>query len=265
MTWTIYDLSLQQRLILGTARYPSLTHMMAAIHAAQCDMVTVSLKRELPGGAGNIFWKKLKSLKCHILPNTAGCRSASEAVTVAEMAREIFSVNQIKLEVIGDDHTLQPDVIELVKATAILVKKGFDVFPYCNDDPVIAKRLVELGCKVLMPLASPIGSGQGIRNPRGLQLLRHRFPTTLLIVDAGIGTPSDANQVMEMGYDAVILNSAVAMANDPEKMARAFALAVQSGRLAYEAKRMPLRNFAVNSTPLSDTLFWHQGVTDDAT
>lgn len=261
--WKIYDLMLQQRLILGTARYPSLQVMTDAINASQTEMVTVSLKRELGGGVKNSFWQTLKKLNCQILPNTAGCRSANEAVTVAEMAREIFSTHYIKLEVIGDDYTLQPDVIELVKASEILISKGFSVFPYCNDDPVVAKQLVNLGCEVLMPLASPIGSGQGIRNPKGLQLLRQRFPQIKLIVDAGIGTPSDANQVMEMGYDGVILNSAVAMADQPEKMARAFALAVQSGRLAYEAKRMPVRDFAVNSTPLTDTLFWHQESVDD--
>jgi thiazole synthase len=197
-------------------------------------------------------------MNCHLLPNTAGCHHADEAVNLAEMARELFQTNWIKLEVIGDDYNLQPDPFELVKAAAILVKNGFDVFPYCTDDLVVCQRLIDSGCKILMPWAAPIGSGKGIINPYALATLRARLPDITLIVDAGIGKPSQAAGVMEMGFDAVLLNTAVSAARDPVTMAAAFRDAINAGRAAYEAGLMPERNTAHPSTSLIDTPFWHQ-------
>ncbi len=254
----IYGNLLRSRMILGTALYPTMELMLKAIEASKVDMVTVSLKRELNAGTNNFFWDAIKSHQLKVLPNTAGCRNADEAITIARAAREIFNTNLIKLEVIGDDYTLQPDSLELLKATEILLKEGFQVLPYCNDDLITCKKLISLGCKVIMPYASYIGSGQGIVNPQALALLVNRFPDTSIIVDAGIGTPSDAVKAMEIGVDGIILNSAVALSDDPQKMAEAFSLAIISGRLAYEAKRMPKRDFAKSSTPLQDTPFWHQ-------
>ena len=257
MSLTIYKHQLGNRMIMGTALYSSLDLMQQAITQSETQMLTIALKRQMHGKP-NDFWNIIKSFKVNVLPNTAGCRTVQEAVTVAEMSREIFDTNLIKLELIGDDYTLHPNVFSLLEATEILFAKGFNVLPYCTDDIVVCKELVALGCKVLMPLAAPIGSGQGLCNPRGLQLLRERFADISLIVDAGIGTPSDAVKIMEMGYDGILLNSAIALADDPIKMARAFSMAVTVGRLAYHAKRMPERDFAVNSTPLSDTPFWQQ-------
>ncbi|MDC0535527.1 thiazole synthase [Francisellaceae bacterium] len=259
MALNVYDKTFKNRMILGTALYPSLEVMLSAIQAADVEFVTVSLKRQAANKSqGNKFWQAIQSTGCDVLPNTAGCRTAIEAVMIAEMAREIFSTSFIKLEVIGDDYTLQPNVFELIKATETLVEKGFQVLPYCTDDLTVCQELVNLGCKVLMPLASPIGSGQGLQNPYALRLLRERFQDITLVVDAGLGTPSDAVQAMELGYDGILLNSAVALANNPADMALAFSLAAKAGHLAYTAKRMPKRDFACNSTPLSDTPFWHQ-------
>jgi thiazole synthase len=174
------------------------------------------------------------------------------------MAREIFNTPWIKLEVIGDDYTLQPDPVALIEAAARLVADGFEVFPYTTDDLVVAKRLMDVGCRILMPWAAPIGSGRGVMNPYALKTLRARLPEAILIVDAGLGKPSQAAQVMEMGFDGVLLNSAVALAEDPVTMARAFALGVESGRLGYEAGPMAEREMAVPSTPTLGTPFWHQ-------
>ena len=257
MSLTIYEHQLDNRMIMGTALYSSLELMQQAITQSETQMLTIALKRQLHSKP-NDFWNIIKFFAVNVLPNTAGCRTVQEAVTIAEMSREIFSTNLIKLELIGDDYTLHPNVFSLLEATEILFAKGFNVLSYCTDDIVVCKELVALGCKVLMPLAAPIGSGQGLRNPRGLQLLRERFSDISLIVDAGIGTPSDAVKIMEMGYDGILLNSAIALADDPIKMAQAFSMAVTAGRLAYRARRMPGRDFAVNSTPLSDTPFWQQ-------
>jgi len=257
--WHIADQPLTSRLILGTALYPSLEVMRAAIAAAHAEIITVSLRRQAPDQkAGASFWDAVKDLGCQILPNTAGCRSVAEAHTTALMAREIFDTHWVKLEVIGDDYNLQPDSIALLHAAEKLVADGFEVFPYCTEDLVVAKRLVECGCRILMPWGSPIGSGQGLLNPYALRTLRQRLPAITLVVDAGIGTPSHAVQAMEMGVDAVLLNSAVALAEDPVAMAQAFKWAVQSGRLAYEAGRMPKRELASPSTPVVDKPFWHQ-------
>ncbi|WP_119344260.1 thiazole synthase [Facilibium subflavum] len=252
----IYGENLTNSMILGTALYPNLDVMRKAIQTSNVDMVTVSLKRELTGGKNNFFWQHIQQTRCKVLPNTAGCRTADEARMIAKAAREIFKTDYIKLEVIGDKHTLQPDVFELLKACEMLIEDGFKVLPYCNDDLIVCQRLVQLGCRVLMPLGSYIGSGQGINNPEAFKLLRQRFPDITLIVDAGIGTPSDATKAMELGFDGVLLNSAIALADDPVTMAKAFDLSIKSGKLAYQAKRMPKRAFAQSSTNLEDTPFW---------
>jgi thiazole synthase len=258
MPLQIYDLKINSRLLLGTALYPSFDSLSKAIRSSETEMVTTSLKRHVNGQEINPFWNTIKSSNCHILPNTAGCKTAQEAITIAHMAREIFHTNLIKLEVISDEYSLYPNGVELIKATEVLINDGFNVLPYCSDDISICQRLISIGCQVLMPIASPIGSGQGIINPYNLALIRNRLHSTTLIVDAGIGTPSDATIALEMGYDGVLLNSAIALAESPEIMAKSFALAIKSGHLAHQAKRMPKREFASNSTPLVDTPFWHQ-------
>lgn len=259
MSWSINEVTLESRMLIGTALYPSLAVMQQSIKASSANIVTVSLRRQQPEQAsGQAFWHAIQQLGCHILPNTAGCHSVEEAVTTAEMARELFQTDWIKLEVIGDDYNLQPDPFGLVDAAQKLTERGFTVFPYCTDDLVLCQRLVDVGCQILMPWAAPIGTGRGPINPYALQTLRHRLPEVTLIVDAGIGKPSHAAQVMELGYDAVLLNSAVALAHDPVKMARAFSSAIASGHLAYQAGLMPERSLAKPSTPTIDTPFWHQ-------
>ena len=254
--WQIGDQTFQSRLLLGTSRYPSPASLRAAITASQCQIITVSLRREsATGQAGQRFWEYIKDLHVKILPNTAGCYSVEEAVTTAHMARDLFGTNWIKLEVIGDDYTLQPDPFGLVDAAYKLSRDGFEVFPYTTDDLIVAQRLVDSGCRVLMPWAAPIGSGLGITNARGLQALRARFPKIPLIVDAGLGRPSHATAALELGCDAVLLNTAVAQADDPKLMAQAFAHAVEAGRMAYEAGLMMPREFAVPSTPVIGRAF----------
>jgi thiazole synthase len=256
--WQVYNCSLQSRLFLGTALYPSPSIMCDAIREAKVEVVTVSLKRQAPQEkGGQQFWDYVQELNCKVLPNTAGCYSALEAINMAHMARELFSTNWIKLEVIGDEYNLQPHPIELLKAAEQLLNDGFAVFPYCTDDLVLCQELVARGCQVIMPWASPIGSGQGIINPYALQTLRERLPSIPILVDAGIGRPSDATLAMEMGLDGILLNTAVAKAQDPVKMAKAFSAAVDAGRYAYEAGIMPKREFAHPSTPVMDRPFWH--------
>ncbi len=254
----IDDQEYSSRLLLGTAGYPSPQVLCDSVSAAQVEIITVSLRRKIPGKDKNSFWNLLQSLNCRMLPNTAGCYSVKEAVTTAEMARDLFNTNWIKLEVIGDDYTLQPNPFALVKATEVLVKKGFVVFPYCTDDLIVCQRLVDCGCQILMPWAAPIGSGKGLINAYALQLLRERFPNNTLIVDAGIGRPSHAVQAMELGFDAILINSAVALSDDPIQMAKAFSQAVESGRLGYQAGMIPEKNMAVASTPLIGRPFWHE-------
>lgn len=257
--WQLANKTLTSRFMLGTAQYPSLQIMREAIITAQTKVITVSLKRQSPQEkAGDAFWNVIKELDCHLLPNTAGCHNANDAITTAEMAREIFNTNWIKLEVIGDDYNLQPDIFELVKAAKILIEKGFEVFPYCTDDLVLCQRLIDCGCKILMPWAAPIGSGKGIINPYALEILRARLPNVTLIIDAGIGKPSHAVQAMELGIDGVLLNTAVSLAKNPIQMAAAFRDAVIAGRAAFEAGMMPERNIAHPSTSLLDTPFWQQ-------
>lgn len=247
----LYDQIFTSRLMLGTALYPSPQVMAAATRAARPALLTVSLRREGSGGSG--FWPLLEALctetGARLLPNTAGCHTAREAITTAQMARELFETEWVKLEVIADPETLQPDPFGLVEAARILTEDGFKVLPYCTEDLAVAERLLAAGCKVLMPWGAPIGSARGLNNVYGLRTLRARFPETPLIVDAGLGVPSHAAQALELGYDGVLLNTAVAKADDPVTMARAFAAAVDAGRLAYEAGPMAARDMAAPSTP----------------
>ena len=243
-----YGTELTSRLMLGTAQYPSPSVLRDAIAASGAEVITASLRREGTGGAG--FRDILKESGCRILPNTAGCHSAREAITTAQMAREVFDTTWIKLEVIGHADTLQPDPFALVEAARVLCSEGFEVFPYTPDDLIVGERLVEAGCRVLMPWGAPIGSGQGLRNIGALRSMRAHFPDIPLVVDAGIGSPSQAAQAMELGYDAVLLNTAVARARDPVAMARAFGLAVTAGRTAQEAGVMPARDMGRASTPV---------------
>ena len=243
-----YDVQLSSRLLLGTAGYPSPAILAEAIAASGTGVITVSLRRE--GTEGTAFRDLINRTGCRILPNTAGCHSVREAVTTARMAREVFGTRWIKLEVLGHADTLQPDPFALVEAARILCAEGFEVFPYTTEDLTIGERLVEAGCRVLMPWGAPIGTGQGLRNIDGLRAMRAHFPDVPLVIDAGIGAPSHAAQAMELGFDAVLLNTAVAQSLDPPAMAAAFAKAVQAGRLGNEAGLMPRRDMAVPSTPL---------------
>jgi thiazole synthase len=254
----VYGEEVPSRLLIGTARYPSPAIMQEAIRASGANIVTVSLRRETArGNAGDAFWSLIRELGAKILPNTAGCHSAREAVTTAQLARELFDTPWVKLEVIGDDETLQPDVIGLVEAAAELARDGFKVFPYCTEDLTVAARLIDAGCEVIMPWASPIGSAKGLINPYALKTLRARFPEVTMVVDAGLGAPSHAAQAMEMGFDAVLLNTAVAQADHPVVMAKAFRSAVEAGRLGFEAGLMEPRDLASPSTPVVGTPFWH--------
>ncbi|MGC1557615.1 MAG: thiazole synthase [Methylovirgula sp.] len=248
--FTFYGTTLTSRLLVGTAQYSSPAILAAAIKASGTEVVTVSLRREAGGGrAGESFWSLIRELGVNVLPNTAGCRSVKEAVTTAQMAREVFATSWIKLEVIADDDLLQPDPFGLVEAAAILRHDGFQVFPYTTEDLVVAEKLVGAGCEVLMPWGAPIGSGRGLNNAFGLEALRKRFPAVPLIIDAGIGTPAHAAAALELGYDGVLLNIAIAKAGDPVAMAKAFALAVEAGRIAYCAEPIPPRDMAEPSTP----------------
>ncbi|MDQ0467721.1 thiazole synthase [Labrys wisconsinensis] len=247
----LYGITLASRLMLGTAQYPSPAILADAVRAAEAGIVTVSLRRENAAArTGQDFWGLVRGLGARILPNTAGCHSVKEAVTTAHMAREVFGTPWIKLEVIGEADTLQPDVFGLVEAAGILAADGFEVFPYTTEDLVVAERLMEAGCRVLMPWGAPIGSGRGLNNLYGLRSLRAHFPDVPLVIDAGIGLPSHAAAAMELGYDAVLLNTAVAKAGDPAAMARAFARAIEAGRAAFLAGPMPQRDMAAPSTPV---------------
>ena len=260
-TWRIGDTTLQSRFLLGTAGYPSPQVLHDAIVASQSQVLTMGLKRTLAvaGGGDNgfvdIIRMTAKERGAHLLPNTAGCRSAKEAITLAHMARELLGTNWIKLEVVGDEQTLQPDPFELLQAARQLIQDGFEVLPYCTDDLVSCMRLVDAGCTILMPWAAPIGSGMGLLNPWALKTLRARLPQVTLIVDAGLGAPSHAAAAMELGMDAVLLNSAVSQSGHPVRMAQAFNHAVQAGRLGWRAGLMPSSDVAVASTPVSGQPF----------
>ena len=247
----LYGQRYDSRMLLGTARYESPRQLTEAVTAANPAMLTVSLRREASAAKGSSqnFWNLLRETKRMILPNTAGCHSAREAINTAQMARQLFETNLLKLEVIGDEVNLQPDPFGLVEAATELVRLGFQVLPYCTEDWVLCRRLLDAGCEVLMPWAAPIGTGQGPRNPIGLRELRERAPHVPMIVDAGLGLPSHACQVMEWGFDGVLLNTAVSRAIDPVRMAGAFAAAVRAGRDGYLAGPMSVQAMAVASTP----------------
>ncbi|MDG0026436.1 thiazole synthase [Trinickia sp. Y13] len=256
---TLYGETFASRVLLGTSRYPSLQSLADAIDAAGPGMVTIALRRQMNEQTAEAgFFDLLKARGVPLLPNTAGCQSVAEAVTTAHMAREVFETDWIKLELIGDDYTLQPDPVGLIEAAARLVKDGFKVLPYCTEDLVIGRRLLDAGCEALMPWGAPIGTGKGVVNPYGLRVLRERLPDVPLIVDAGLGVPSHACQVMEWGFDGVLLNTAVSQATLPAAMAHAFAQAVQAGREAYQAGPMAERDSAQASTPVVGMPFWHQ-------
>ncbi len=254
--WELASRHCHSRLILGTAQYPSLAILTEAIKASKTQIITVSLKHEnISTHHENGFWKALQALNCWVLPNTAGCSTAEEAIEVAELSREIFQTDWIKLEVICAELLLQPNPFELIKAVPKLIARGFEVFPFCTDDLALCQALYESGCQILMPWAAPIGSGKGILNPFQLKALRRNLPKATLIIDAGIGSPQHALMAMELGIDGVLVNSAIAKALDPVMMATAFAMAVDSGRLSYQAGVMPTSDVAIASTVLSDTLF----------
>jgi thiazole synthase len=254
---TLYGETVTSRLLLGTALYPSPDIMARSVKASRCEIVTVSLRRESARAkAGERFWEIVQGLGVRVLPNTAGCKTVKEAVTTAQMARELFGTAWLKLEVIANDDTLQPEVFGLVEAARILVADGFQVFPYTTEDLGVAEKLLAAGCEVIMPWGAPIGSGRGLNNPFALRQLRAYFPGTPLIVDAGIGAPSHAALAMEMGYDACLLNTAVAKAGDPIAMAEAMAKAIEAGRTAYEAGIMEPRDMAAPSTPVAGTPFF---------
>lgn len=247
----VYGLRFKSRLLLGTSRYESPRQLVDAISAADPAMLTMSLRRNCleAKGAQNTFWSLLQETRRAILPNTSGCQTAREAINTACLTRELFETNFVKLEVIGDDVNLQPDPFGLVEAARELIKLGFQVFPYCTEDWVLCKRLLDVGCEVLMPWAAPIGTGQGPRNASALRELRQRATDIPLIIDAGIGLPSHACQVMEWGFDGVLLNTAVSRAVHPVRMAGAFAEAVRAGRSAFLGGPMTVQQSAVASTP----------------
>jgi len=252
-----YGEEMPSRLLIGTARFPSPHVLSLSVKASRAAIVTVSLRREMArADTGQRFFELIKELGVRVLPNTAGCRTPKEAIATAQMAREIFGTDWVKLEVIGNDDTLQPDLFGLVEAAAALTKDGFKVFPYTTEDLVAADRLMAAGCEVLMPWGAPIGTGRGLANRYALRSMREYFPDVPLVIDAGIGAPSHAAEAMEMGFDAVLLNTAIATAIDPVRMAQAFADAIDAGRLAFEAGLMQARDMAAPSTPVAGTPFF---------
>lgn len=255
---TLYGESFESRFLLGTALYASPQIMRDAIRTSRCNIVTLGLRRQNPADRdGDVIWRYIQESGCRLLPNTAGCKSVKEAVTLAEMSRELFDTPWIKLEVIGDDYNLQPDPFGLVEAADQLIKKGFKVLPYSTDDLILNKRLLDVGCEVLMPWGAPIGTGQGLLNRYNLRSLRERLPHVPMIIDAGLGAPSQATEAMEMGFDGILLNTAVAKAFNPPLMAEAFADAIDAGRKAFKAGLMEKRQTASPNTPVLGQPFWH--------
>ncbi len=242
--------ALKSRLFLGTAAYPSHQDMLQALAAAQPSLVTVSLRRVSPTVAGPNLYQTLREHNYQLLPNTAGCLSAQEAIKTAMLAREALDTPLIKLEVIADEETLLPEPEGLLEAAEKLVREGFVVLPYTNDDPVLSLKLEDVGCAAVMPLAAPIGTGLGIRNPHALQMIKARAKVPV-IVDAGLGTASDVTQVFELGLDGALMNTAVARAQDPVAMAQAMNYGCRAGRLAYLAGRMPAKPMAESASPLT--------------
>jgi len=249
-TWRMLDTDWSSRLLLGTARYPSRKVLFDALAASGCEIVTVALRRVGVGEESGNLYTALTDAGYRLLPNTAGCYTARDAVLTAELAREALGTDLIKLEVIADDETLLPDTEALLGAAKELVGKGFQVLPYTNDDPVTARRLEELGCAAVMPLGAPIGSGLGIRNPHNIELIVGRAAVPV-IVDAGVGTASDVTFALELGCDAVLMNSAVARARNPVQMAGAMRDAASAGLAARHAGRIPKKFFAEASSPMA--------------
>lgn len=246
----IGDLTFTSRLIIGTGKYRSHDEMKAAHRASGAEMVTVAVRRVPLDRSAESFLDHLDPAM-QLLPNTAGCYTAEEAIRTARLAREALKTDLIKLEVIGDQTTLFPDNEQTLEAATVLTKEGFIVLPYFTDDLIMAKKLLDAGCPAVMPLAAPIGSGLGIQNPANLRIMREQLPAATIIVDAGVGTASDAAIAMELGADAVLMNTAIAEAQDPAKMAQAMKLAIEAGRLAYLAGRMSKRLYASASSPLA--------------
>jgi len=241
------------RLIIGTGKYRSFHEMKAAHKACRAEMVTVAVNRVPLDGKTESCLDHLDP-EMQILPNTAGCYDADHAIRTARLAREALGTDWIKLEVIGDQVTLLPDNEQTLEAAKILVKEGFIVLPYFSDDLIMAKKLLEAGCPAVMPLAAPIGSGMGVQNPSNLRIMREQLPDATIIVDAGVGVPSDAAIAMELGADAILMNTAIAESRNPEQMATAMRLAVEAGRLAYIAGRMPKRLYASASSPIQGAI-----------
>ena len=249
---TVAGREFRSRLIVGTGKYRSFSEMQRCHQASGAEMVTVAVRRvNLTDRSKESLLDYIDRTNLFILPNTAGCYTADDAVRTAMLAREVGLSNWIKLEVIGDEKTLFPDNFGLLEATRILVKEGFIVLPYTNDDVVTARRLIDAGAAAVMPLAAPIGSGLGVQNPSNLRILREMITEVPMIVDAGVGTASDAAIAMELGADGVLMNTAIAAADDSVKMARAMNLSVEAGRLAWEAGRMPRKLYASASSPLA--------------
>ena len=246
----IADRSFRSRLIIGTGKYRTYEEMKAAHHASGAEMVTVAVRRVPLDRSSESFLDHLDP-SLQILPNTAGCYTAEEAIRTARLAREALNTEWIKLEVIGDQTTLFPDNEQTLEAARTLVKEGFVVLPYFTDDLIVAKKLLDAGCPAVMPLAAPIGSGLGVQNPTNLRIMREQLPDATIIVDAGVGTASDATIAMELGADAVLMNTAIAEAQDPASMATAMKLAIEAGRLAYVAGRMQRRLYASASSPIA--------------
>src|SRR4051812_34967451 len=252
-TFTLGDSTFSSRLIIGTGKYRSYDEMKAAHAASGAEMVTVAVNRVPLDRKTESFLDHLdRAMK--ILPNTAGCYDSKHAIRTARLAREALETDWIKLEVIGDQTTLLPDNEQTLEAARILVKEGFIVLPYFSDDLIMAKKLLDAGCPAVMPLAAPIGSGMGVQNPSNLRIMREQLPDATIIVDAGVGVPSDASVAMELGADAILMNTAIAESPNPEQMANAMNLAVQAGRLAFLAGRMPKRLYASASSPVQGAI-----------
>ena len=252
-TFTLGDSTFSSRLIIGTGKYRSYDEMKAAHAASGAEMVTVAVNRVPLDGKTESFLDHLDP-KMKILPNTAGCYDADHAIRTARLAREALETDWIKLEVIGDQVTLLPDNEQTLAAARVLVSEGFIVLPYFTDDLIMAKKLLDAGCPAVMPLAAPIGSGMGVQNPANLRIMREQLPDATIIVDAGVGVPSDAAIAMELGADAILMNTAIAESRDPAQMAEAMKLAVQAGRLAYLSGRMPKRLYASASSPIDGAI-----------
>jgi thiazole synthase len=250
MQFNLAGRSFNSRLIIGTGKYRTYEEMKSAHRASGAEMVTVAVRRVPLDRKTESFLDHLDP-KLVILPNTAGCYTAEEAIRTARLAREALNTNLVKLEVIGDQVTLFPDNEQTLEAARVLVREGFEVLPYFTDDLIMAKKLLDAGCRAVMPLAAPIGSGLGIQNPANLRIMREQLQDATIIVDAGVGTASDAAIAMELGADAVLMNTAIAEASDPERMATAMRLAIQAGREAFQAGRMPKKLYASASSPLT--------------